>query len=64
MCPITGCMLMDKDCKKNYTTEVFVDKKAPFGIFAQQNYPDGWIDPVCVMCSNYDETVTYDIEID
>jgi len=51
-------------CKKNYTSEISVDSKAPFGIFAQQNYPDGWIDPVCLMCSNQDETVTIDIEID
>jgi hypothetical protein len=64
ICPITNCHLMHEGCKKNYTTEVFVDKKAPFGIFAQQNYPDGWVDPVCVMCSNVDETVTYNVEID
>jgi len=51
-------------CKKNYTTEISVDSKAPFGIYAQQNYPDGWIDPVCLICMNYDEAITINIEID
>lgn len=51
-------------CKKNYTDEISVDFKSPFGIFAQQNYPDGWIDPVCLMCSNQDETININIEID
>lgn len=63
-CPITGCMLMMPGCTKNYTTEVSVDTNAPFGIFAQQNYPDGWIDPVCLMCSNQDASFTINIEID
>ena len=51
-------------CKKNYTSEISVDRAAPFGIFAQQNYPDGWLDPVCLMCSNVAETATINIEID
>ena len=50
-------------CKRSYTTEVQVDTKAPFGIFAQQNYPDGWIDPVCLICRNKDENVTINNEI-
>ena len=51
-------------CKKNYTTEISVNERYPFGMFAQQNYPDGWVDPICLMCSNVDETKTIDIEID
>jgi hypothetical protein len=64
VCPITSCHLMLPGCQKNYTTEIFVDKNAPFQIFAQQNYPDGWIDPVCLICSNFDETISYNMEID
>ena len=63
-CPVTSCSLMMPGCKRSYTTEVQVDTKAPFGIFAQQNYPDGWIDPVCLICRNKDENVTINIEID
>ena len=52
---------MKPGCKEAWTDEVTVDKKAPFGIFVQQNYPDGWNDPICLMCSNQDETKTIDI---
>ena len=33
-CPLTSCVLMMPGCKKNYTTEISVDNRAPFGIFA------------------------------
>ena len=55
---------MKPGCKEEYESDVTVDAKAPFGIFAQQNYPSGWIDPVCLMCSNQDETKTINISID
>jgi hypothetical protein len=47
---------MQPGCKKNFTSDdgVSVDSNFPFGLFAQQNFPQGEIYPICLMCSNQD----------
>jgi hypothetical protein len=55
-CPITQCFLREKDCRTNYTGGVYVDQKAPFGIFAHTDFPVGFIEPLCLICQNQDET--------
>jgi len=42
---------------------ISVDSKAPFGMFANTNFPDGWIDPLCLVCKNDDEIVSVQIEM-
>lgn len=63
-CPITSCSLKMPNCKDDYLAGVFVDKKDPFGIFAVANFPDGWIDPLCLICKNKNEAVAVEIVID
>jgi len=47
---------MQPDCKEPYEDGIFVDEKSPgFGIFVVSDFARGWIDPVCVVCSNKDE---------
>jgi hypothetical protein len=55
-CPILGCKIMQPDCKTPYEGgEITTDPKNPFGIFVVSDFPKGWIDPICIVCSNKDE---------
>ena len=55
---------MKPDCKESYEDGIFVDTKKPgFGIFVISDFPKGWIDQVCVVCSNKDEEFTSQTEV-
>ena len=63
-CPITSCSLKQPDCNQSYVFGISVDSRAPYGIFAITDFPDGWIDPLCLICENKDEIVSVQIEVD
>jgi hypothetical protein len=59
-------LLNKAGCKEAFNTEdgVSVDNNFPYGLFAQQNFANGNKYNVCLTCSNQDETVFSNIEID
>lgn len=63
-CPVTNCTLRQPNCVDDLNEGVFIDNKDPFGIFVVANYPDGWIDPMCLICENQNEVVAIEIVID
>ena len=63
-CPVINCTLKQPNCKDDYWDDVVIDNKDPFGIFIVANYPDGWIDPACLICENQNEVVAVEIVID
>ena len=54
-CPILGCKIRQPDCRTPYEDGITADAKNPFGIFVVSNFPKGWTDPICIVCSNKDE---------
>ena len=63
-CPVSNCTVKQPNCVDDYTDGVFIDNKFPFGIFVISDYPDGWIDPICLICYNQNEAVSIEIAID
>ena len=63
-CPVGNCTLKQPNCVDDYNEGVFIDNKFPFGIFVVANYPDGWINPMCVICENQNEAVAIEIVMD
>lgn len=64
-CPLTNCSLKQPDCKQSYEDGIILDNRTSlFNISAITNFPDGWIDPLCLICENKDEIVSVQIEVD
>jgi len=62
-CPVERCKIRQPDCKSNYTGGIYVDEKAPFGIFAHTDFPEGWNNQVCLICENQNVTRSIQIEV-
>jgi hypothetical protein len=56
-CPVTKCTLKQAGCKLDYDgTYVTMDDVSPFNVVANSNDADGYVDKICIICSNYDIT--------
>ena len=55
-CPILGCKITQPDCKTPNENGITVDPKSPFGIFVVSNNPSGWMSPICLTCTNKDDS--------
>jgi hypothetical protein len=56
--------MMGPDCQTPYKDGISIDKSAPWKISAVSDYPTGWKDPVCIVCSNKDDRVPFELTID
>lgn len=64
-CPLTNCTLRQPDCRQVYDDGIKVENSfGHFGIYAITNFPDGWVDPLCLICENKDEVVSVPITVD
>lgn len=62
-CPVQKCEIRQPDCQSNYTGAIKIDNNAPFGILAVTDFPEGWINQVCLICENQNVTRSIQIEV-
>jgi hypothetical protein len=56
--------MMGPDCRTPYLDGISISNTAPWTISAVSNYVTGFKDPVCIVCSNKNERVGYELTID
>ena len=60
-CPVTSCVLLQKDCKTNYTSlDLSMETKSPWRLMVGEKATPNKVESMCIKCSNAFTSTTWD----